>query len=455
MIIKRNIIFSLENRKKDGKAITKNVPIRMRVNYASQRIEFTTGYRIDADKWNETEKRVKKNCINKLQQTACDINSDLDKYSNFIQDIFKHYEVQGIMPTPKQVKKDFNDKLDNKTINFRADNLIEIFDDFINESSKNNNWTTSTITKFRVLKDHIKNFDENISFHSLDEDRLNELVEHFLKKKHANSTISKNIDLFKWFLRWAVKKGYNKNNTFETFEPNLKIAPKKVIFLNMDEVNKLRNYKIPKTKQYLERVRDVFLYQCFTGLRYSDVYNLKKSDIKENHIEVTTIKTTDSLTIELNSYSRAILNKYKDSHFDNNKALPVVTNNNMNLYLKELGELAGLNEPINIVYYEKNERKEQTLPKYFLLGTHAGRRTFICISLSKGIPVETIMKWTGHSDYKAMKPYLDVSDKDRKKAMTLWNKEEKKKAINKEDLIKELKKLPKDELKNIFKKLIA
>ena len=80
----------------------------------------------------------------------------------------------------------------------------------------------------------------------------------------------------------------------------------------MEELNKLRDYKIPPSKQYLERVRDVLLFCCFSGLQHSDVHNLRKSDIKTNHIEVTTVKTADDLVIELNNHSKAILEKYKD-----------------------------------------------------------------------------------------------------------------------------------------------
>ena len=77
MNIKRNIIFALESRKKNGVPITENVPIRMRVIFASQRIEFTTGYRIDATKWDTDKQRVKNGCTNKLKLSASEINADL------------------------------------------------------------------------------------------------------------------------------------------------------------------------------------------------------------------------------------------------------------------------------------------------------------------------------------------------------------------------------------------
>ena len=94
MNIKRNIIFTLESRKKDGVLIVENVPIRMRVNFASKRIEFTTGYRIDAAKWDADKQRVKNGCSNKLKQSASEINASLLGYYTEIKDIFKKFEVE-------------------------------------------------------------------------------------------------------------------------------------------------------------------------------------------------------------------------------------------------------------------------------------------------------------------------------------------------------------------------
>ena len=83
----------------------------------------------------------------------------------------------------------------------------------------------------------------------------------------------------------------------------------------------------------------------------------------------------------------------------------------MNKRLHILCKLAGIDEPIKSTHYEGNKRIDEVKPKYELVGTHCGRRTFICTALAKGIPPSVIMKWTGHSDYKAMKPYIDIADK--------------------------------------------
>ncbi len=404
MNIKRNIIFAPESRKKNGVPIVENVPIRMRVIYASHRIEFTTGYRIDIAKWDADKQRVKNGCTNKLKQSASEINADLLRYYAEIQNVFKEFEVQETMPTTQQLKDAFNLKMKNNNEEQQEDTKIsfwEIFDEFVKECGNQNNWTESTYEKFAAVKNHLKEFKEDVTFEYFDEFGLNEYV-NFLrdKKDMRNSTIGKQIGFLKWFLRWSFKK---------------------VIFLTWDELNRLKDYQIPKDKQYLERVRDVFLFCCFTSLRYSDVRNLKRSDVKSDHIEVTTVKTADSLNIELNKYSKAILEKYKDIHFENNMALPVISNQKMNDYLKELGELAEINEPVRETYYKGNERIDEVTPKYALLSTHAGRRTFICNALALGIPAQVVMKWTGHSDYKAMKPYIDIADDIKANAMNKFN----------------------------------
>ena len=404
MNIKRNIIFAPESRKKNGVPIVENVPIRMRVIYASHRIEFTTGYRIDIAKWDTDKQRVKNGCTNKLKQSASEINADLLRYYAEIQNVFKEFEVQETMPTTQQLKEAFNLRMKNGSEEQQEDTKIsfwEVFDEFVKECGNQNNWTESTYEKFAAVKNHLKEFKEDVTFEYFDEFGLNEYV-NFLrdKKDMRNSTISKQMGFLKWFLRWSFKKDYH-----QTWE----------------ELNRLKDYQIPKDKQYLERVRDVFLFCCFTSLRYSDVRNLKRSDVKSDHIEVTTVKTADSLNIELNKYSKAILEKYKDIHFENNMALPVISNQKMNDYLKELGELAEINEPVRETYYKGNERIDEVTPKYALLSTHAGRRTFICNALALGIPAQVVMKWTGHSDYKAMKPYIDIADDIKANAMNKFN----------------------------------
>ena len=139
MNIKRNIIFALESRKKDGILIVENVPIRMRVNFASQRIEFTAGYHIDVAKWDVGKQRVKNGCTNKLKQSASEINAALLGYYTELQEVFKSFEVAEVMPSPADVKGAFNARYGSgdtqaKPTSDKADtsaDFYKAFDDFV------------------------------------------------------------------------------------------------------------------------------------------------------------------------------------------------------------------------------------------------------------------------------------------------------------------------------------
>ncbi len=363
MIIKRNILFFIDKEgtleqgyKPDGK-------LRLRIRFSSKKVDFNVGYRVNIAKWSTETQRCKSGTTHgKNKISALEINNEIQRLESLADTIFKTFEVNNHLPTPQEYREVFNKT--NKG-NLEIDSLTElaqsnksffdILDEFVKESGMQNDWTDSTHKKFETVKNHLMDFDEEITFEAFSESRLTAYV-NFLRatKDMRNSTIEKQIKFLKWFLRWALRKGYHNNNIFETFKPKLKTTQKKVIFLTWDELTRFREYQMPKQKKYLDRVRDVFLFQCFTGLRYSDVFNLKRSDVKADHIEVTTVKTADSLIIELNDHSRAILVKYKKVHFEDNKVLPVITNQKMNDYLKELAELVGIDEPIRETFYKGN-----------------------------------------------------------------------------------------------------
>lgn len=433
MIIKRNIIFWLEKRKKNGVVVEDNMPISMRLTFNGIRINFSTGFRVDASKWDEAKQRVKNGCTNKAMQSSSEINTMLNQYETELHSIFKKFETLDTMPTKDQIKVAFNKmhisesakeeaaKIEEKKV--KRPRPTDVMREFIRENESLNQWTWGTIEKFNAIDNHFQDFNAKLTLDEYNKSQLAKFVQFLIDKKDMrNSTVKKQLGYLKWFFRWCEEKGYCKCGDYRTFDPKLKTTPKKVIFLDEHELEQLETFEIPENKKYLERVRDVFLFCCYSSLRYSDVYNLKRSDVQGGRMLITTIKTHDDLAIELNKTTTTLLKKYEDCDFPGNKALPVITNQKMNDYLKELCELAGIDTPISEVYYKGGVRYEITTPKYALMSTHAGRRTFICKALSMNIPPEVVMKWTGHSDYKAMKPYIAVADKVKADAMKLFDK---------------------------------
>ena len=425
MIIRRNIMFALKKRTYKGKKITENLPIRMRITYNSKRLDFMTGFFINETDWDIKLQRVKKNTVGKNGQTATTINSYLNKAAYEIDEVFKAFELLDRFPEPAEVLDSFRTRMNEKhpgTPHKTDTKFWVVFEQFIIVESAKNSWQPTTVQKFKTLGNHIKLWKAQPRFDDFSDKGLTSFLVSMIEKEDlSNATILKQLDYLKWFLRWAHKNHYNSNIAYEDYSPHLKLTKKKIIFLTIDEIRKLISYEIPKEKSYLDRVRDVFVFCCFTGLRHSDVYNLKRSDILGDKISIITVKTADSIVIEFNDVSQRILDKYNDIDFPKGKALPVISNQKMNAYLKELCELAGFDEEIRITSYYGNERIDKVYRKYELIGTHQGRKSFICNCLAAGIPVNVVMKWTGHSDYQAMKPYIDVADTIKAREMNKLN----------------------------------
>lgn len=423
MHIQKGIKFLLHKR---GKGDSENLAIRMRVTLRGQTpFDVPTGHNIDLADWDMENQRALPSC-----NSSSDINRTIDEWKSVMNEIFARYELlEKRIPTPGEVKDLFNDMMGRKTptnesLASPGDNLFMTFDVFTETMGKQNGWTEATQEKFRAIKAHLQAFDPLLSFYTLNEEKMQAYLSHLSKVGLRNTTIAKNLAFVRWFLRWAANKGYYLGKLHDTFKPKLKGIDgnsKEIIYLTQDEIKSLENHQFLPTQSALERVRDVFLFSCFTGLRYSDVAKLKRTDIKDGFIDVVTKKTNDGLRIELNKHSQAILDKYKDCRFPGNLALPVISNVKMNAHLKILGQVCGIDEPTRIVFFQGNTRHEEVLPKWALLTTHCGRRTFVVTALQLGIPSEVIMKWTGHSDYSAMKPYIAIVDELKAKAMSRFD----------------------------------
>lgn len=399
--------------------------LRFRVRWGKNIVAFNLGYRVDPSKWSTDTQRCKNNTTHGKKKVAASvINREIGRYEAAAERLFYQYEQENIEPTKEQFKADFLKEVRGiEPVQQAEKTFYQVFDEFVRDTGFKNSWTKATYEKFHALKAHLDEYKNNLSFEDFNEEGLNRFVAYLRDEAGLrNSTIDNQLGFVRWVLRWATAKGYNTIRDFETFRPKLKKTEHKVVFLDWDELMRVYNFQFAQNKGYLERVRDVFCFCCFTSLRYSDVANLKWSDVGSDYIQVTTIKTNDTVKIELNDYSKGIIDKYRDANFPNNMVLPVISNQKMNTYLKEMGKVCGLDTPITITYYKGHERIDEVHPKYELLGTHTGRRTFICNALMLGITPEIVMKWTGHSDYKTMKPYIDVADSAKKAAMELFNK---------------------------------
>jgi integrase len=347
-------------------------------------------------------------------------------YARAIEEIMSRYElIERRVPLLSEVVRDFDEArgYTQTAVADKPPTVDDLWLRFMSAQGERNGWTHATNVKFFSLLHHIQAYAPSTPISSVDDAWMQGLASHLRDVAHfKNTTLARNIAFTRWFLRWAANNGFYAGNCHESFKPRYKgisVESRDIIYLTRDELSSLQNAALPRSKPYLSTCRDIFVFCCFSGLRFSDAQALRKCDVYDSHICVTTQKTADALSIDLNSHSRAILEKYADTPSD--FALPRMANQRTNKYLKELGRLAGLDHTTRYTYYVGNERREEFHPKYELLTTHCARRTFVVLALQLGIAPEVIMRWTGHSSYDAMKPYMEIVDDLKRRSMSKFD----------------------------------
>ena len=413
-------------------------PITMSAHIANTRIQTTIGISVNPDYWLDAKQKVKKGAVNSKGLKFNEIN---DKLAAIFK-AFSEFEVNNNgAPTTREALKDLlHDALYGDAGKPKKEkyDFYETFDKLVAIAKVERQWSSSTIKKFNTFRKHLVSFASVTRFADWNTDKLSEFVAHEgAELDMKDVSIQKDLKMLKWFFRHAMEIGVKLPTDFINFKPKFKLIDKEIVFLTWEELVRLYNFDVPKdgtevnlkdisgktykkivhNRSSLIKTRDLFCFCAFTGLRYSDMASLKRTDITEDYINVITEKTDCSLKVPFNTYSRAIIQKYEDENYPGNLALPVISNQKMNEYLKDLCEICGFNTPVKYSYYKDNVRYDEVHPKWSVLGTHGGRRTFICAALEMGISTTVIRKITGHANEAAMRPYIAITDKTKAEAM--------------------------------------
>lgn len=417
-----SVRFSLVPRpRSDG-----SFPVRMRVTWQARRVDFATLMAVPSERFWVSEGTGSFAPTFKTSEgvPASVLNRRLRQLAASVDDVFSRF---FLLAKRAPSVAEFRRLLDAETGRGVADEGVASVEaalaEFVSTAGVQNGWSLSTHKKFRTLGAHLAAYKRGALVSEIDEGWLRGFLLYLQRRGFRNTTIAKTLRLVRWFLRWAVVHGYPVPSDFDRFRPHLRgveVASHLVVYLEWDELMAVWRLDLSE-RPALDHVRDVFCFCCFSSLRYSDVAKLRRSDIVDGTLRVVTKKTADPLVIELNSWSRAILDKYADCPLADDLALPVISNQKTNKALKEIGRLAGLTQPLRLVYYRGASRVEETRAKWELLTSHCARRTFVVQSLRLGIPAEVIMKWTGHSDYSAMKPYVAIVDSLKAEAMSRFD----------------------------------
>lgn len=256
-------------------------------------------------------------------------------------------------------------------------------------------YAIGTHVRFEIAKKHVKDYlrykynVEDMDFHELNFEFIKD-YEFYLKtvKNISHNTAVKYITNFKKIVLLAIDKEIITADPFKRFKAKKVKVPKKP--LSAYELAQLENHTFSTPR--LSIVRDIFVFQCYTGLAYIDAFNLKKSDIKfgidgEMWIITERQKTGSSINIPLLPKAKAIMERYKDHKLclERNSVLPVTSNQKMNAYLKEIADLCGIESPLN---------------------THKARRTFgSTVTLNNDVPIHVVKELLGHQSVKQTEEY--------------------------------------------------
>lgn len=419
MHFKRSITFRLKDaHREDGAQM-----ILLRASWCGLRYETTTGYTVSPGAWDSKNQRVT-GAANSDGVPVSKINNDLATLRGYLDEIFNRYEfISKRPPTKDELKVLFEDMAGRAKIEDLGESLfLEVpaaFDRFISANSPG--WEPATLTGYKSVRSHVLELFSGVNLEELEVADIDKYQAYLFSERAArNSYVQRSVNKLKTFLRWCKHEGLYSGTAHEHKTRLKGVNNKEVIVLTPSELEVIMRATFSDKQKHLERVRDLLVFSCFTGLRYSDVQSLTPANISDGVINLVTKKTADHLTIEINKVAAGIIEKYKG--LKTGKLLPTLSNQKANEELKELGRLLGLDAPTQTIYYNNQGRQIETRPKYELLSTHIGRRTFISNALSLGVPVSTVMSWTGHKDFAAMKPYIKLVDKMKRKQMGVFDR---------------------------------
>lgn len=393
-------------------AITETA-IYLFVRSGSKTLKFNTGRRILPKQWDGKGQKVMKAHGNSIK-----FNLFLNTLRTDVSKALDDLSCKGVT-TLEEARDTVAAIVEKGSFQEEKINLLEAFQLFLNAYKISR--SSRTVEKYETLLKQLQAFAKHkhirLTFDSLDLTFQEGLVAYLIHQvKLTNNTIAKKISLFKTFLHWAADRGYNTKAEYKKFKQKEEHVD--IITLTHDELMSLINLDL-SGKPRLERVRDVFCFGCFTGQRFSDIVGLQPDHIKGDRWQLHTQKTKDSISVPLNDYALEILTKYTSK----GQKLPSVSNQKTNDYLKDLGELAGIDEPVTHTRYQGVKKIQRTEPKHKFLGTHTARRTFITLSLEKGMRPEVVMKISGHKNYRTFQKYINLTSKAVESEMkAIWSK---------------------------------
>ena len=363
--------------------------VMLRCSLNGERANFgSTGIGVDPKTWDCTKSRVKgKNT------EALSTNLQLSNLEDLVTSLYYKYEKTDKLSL-ERIKQDYL----GKTVS--TETIMELFEAHNEDVKKQvgcGGLSTTSYSKYELVR---KRFAQMILKQYRRKDlRLTEVTpfvihdfELYLRTEIGQSpnTATKTLKTFKSVILFGIRNGLMTNNPFANIRFHLKGVDRG--YLEDDELNRLMNKEIGNKR--LSLIRDLFVFSCFTGLAYIDLANLKGENIVTLNgvewIKGRRVKTGTLINVVLLDIPKRLILKYTDDKRRKEHLFPIISNQKMNEYLKEIAAICDI---------DKN------------LTCHIARHTFATMALSKGVPIESVSKMLGHTNIRTTQIYAKVTDK--------------------------------------------
>ncbi len=415
---------------KKPEPVTGKALIYLQFKYNGQKLVYSFGQAIDPGKsymedgkqrfknWDHAKQRVKEK-----KATTADgdylINDLLDNLEAVCKKAYKE-ELKNGIPSPATLKQHLINFINqNKGIEKKeGPTLFELIEKFVGGevlTSKNNRPSKGSLQNYRTVKLHLKNFEAKhryrINFDSINLDFFNKYVSYLRNElKLKTNSIAKDISIIKLFMREAVDRDLTDNNQFRKRKFRFAEEKTDAVYLTEREIMKLYEHDFSFNKK-LENTRDLFVFGCFVGLRYSDYSTVTTENIitieEEKFIKMVTKKTQEEVYIPFHPLISEIINKYQDTP---NKLPRTYSGQKFNEYIKEVCRIAKLTEKGRLSSIPEKELCD-------CISSHTARRSFATNYYLQGFPTIDLMKITGHKTEKAFLTYIKVTKMEAAKRL--------------------------------------
>lgn len=393
-----NVTFFLKEPK--GKTPTL---IYLFYRFNNNTFKYSTGQKINPKFWNPEKKRAKETRSNPGYNTFNDYLNDLQTK---IQSAVRTAKIEGRAITPDSLRMILN-TLTAKDLGIEKSDFIAFLGNAIESSNKKLGTLKHHRQTLRRLQEFTMKSKGKLGFDDVNLEFYQSFVRYCIEKGYGTNTIGGYIKNIKTYMGEAVDRKLTSNLEFRSRKFKKLTEESDSIYLTLEEVEKI-NYLDLSGNPRLDRVRDLFIVGCYTGLRFSDLVQVNERNLLDNNskLRLKTVKTGGTVVIPLNSKVRAIVEKY-------NSSLPTdISNQKMNDYLKEIGELSGIASKVQLSYTKGGIMEKTTYKKFELITVHTARRSFATNAYLKEIPSISIMKITGHRTEKAFMTYIKMSQDD-------------------------------------------